>query len=142
MKISCINFKIRNIIDSNCKTLFIKDFFVMSIYIIYLFFFNFIILYNLCFLSNPLENNLEAATEDNINLWEFGIHRPSLLSLESSQKFKKNRFVSSKNNHKGMEDQGKPSIVVCVCSNPKKKKKKGLKCKLHPLTLVEIHFIF
>ena len=81
------------------------------------------------FLIKPPRNNLEAATKDNINLWGFGIHGPSLLSLESLQKFKKNRFVSSKNNHKGMEDQGKPSIVVCVCfSNtpppPKTQKKK------------------
>ena len=62
MKISCNNFKIRNIVEDNCNTLYIKIFFffLMSIYLIYLLF---EILYNLCFLSNPLENNSRATTE-------------------------------------------------------------------------------
>ena len=62
MKILCDNFKIQNIVEGNCKTLCIKDFlfFVMSMYLIYLLF---KILYNLCFLLKPLENNPGAATE-------------------------------------------------------------------------------
>ena len=66
MKISCNNFKMRKIIEGNCKTLCIKNFlffvfflFVMSIYLIYLLF---KILYNLYFLLNHLENNPGAAT--------------------------------------------------------------------------------
>ena len=59
MKISCNNFKIRNIIEGNCKTLYIKDFFFMSIYLIYLLF---KILYNLYFLLNSLKNNPRDAT--------------------------------------------------------------------------------
>ena len=54
MKISCNNFKIQNIIDSNCKTLCIKFFFVMLIYLIYLLF---KISYSLYFLLNLLKNN-------------------------------------------------------------------------------------
>ena len=67
MEISCNNFKMRKIVEGNCKTLCIKEFlfffvfvfFVMSIYLIYLLF---KILYNLYFLLNLLENNPEAAT--------------------------------------------------------------------------------
>ena len=61
MKILCDNFKIQNIVEGNCKTLCIRILFifVMSIYLIYLLF---KILYNLCFILNPLENNLGAAT--------------------------------------------------------------------------------
>ena len=66
MEISCNNFKMRKIVEGNCKTLCIKEFlfffvfvfFMMSIYLIYLLF---KILYNLYFLLNPLENNLGAA---------------------------------------------------------------------------------
>ena len=61
MKISFDNFKIQNIVEGNCKTLYIKVFFfAMPICLIYLLF---KILYNLCFLLKLLENNHGIVTE-------------------------------------------------------------------------------